>query len=73
MNDANNPTPSPQDLRSEFVPVELVTMKWKCLSCRAVFDGPTDHAPKRGCPKCGSHIIFDINVKPLGRNNPRLS
>jgi len=41
------------------------SMKWKCTSCYAVFDGPKDHAPKDGCAKCGSTAVFDINVEPV--------
>jgi hypothetical protein len=27
--------------------------------------GPTDSAPPAGCPVCGSHRIFDVNLEPL--------
>lgn len=40
-------------------------MKWKCVACSAAFEGPTDHAPESGCPKCGSKHIFDCNVTPV--------
>ncbi len=38
------------------------TMKWKCLGCREIFDGPKDRSPG-SCPFCGSAEIFDINVE----------
>jgi hypothetical protein len=52
----------------ELVPVEVLpapTMPWKCLSCRAVFDGPRNRPPPEGCAVCGSREVIDVNVSPL--------
>lgn len=40
----------------------LLSMPWKCLDCREVFQGPKDHTPKEGCPVFRSNNIIDINV-----------
>lgn len=37
------------------------TMPWKCLSCRATFNGPTDRKSDP-CPHCGSTETIDINI-----------
>lgn len=41
---------------------DLPSMKWKCLDCGEVFNGPLNRPPSNGCPQCGSRQCFDINV-----------
>lgn len=50
---------------------EVITRKmpWKCLDCHHKWMDRADGfgVVKRGCPKCGSHRMFDVNVQVLGR------
>jgi len=55
-----NPTPSPTHIKQE-----IRTMPWKCIDCRASFQGPTDRTPEGGCPFCHSRNVIDINVTPV--------
>ncbi len=41
-------------------------MRWTCIDCRGVFDGPCDRAPRAGCAHCGSRSVVDCNVEPTG-------
>lgn len=55
-----------------ITPVEVVkaaTMKWHCIACKGNFQGPTNAAPKAGCPHCGSRQVFDCNVRPITRHD----
>lgn len=55
-----------------LIPAEVVTstMPWKCIDCRASFQGPADRSPANGCPRCQSRHVIDINVTPFVRKLP---
>lgn len=44
------------------------TMPWKCLHCGHKWNDRADGkgVQARGCPKCGSHRMFDVNVELVG-------
>lgn len=50
----------------KFAKVEVIPrpqMPWKCVNCKALFEHPMHLGPPRkGCPKCGSRQIFDVNL-----------
>jgi Zn finger protein HypA/HybF involved in hydrogenase expression len=62
-----------EEAKIEFELVPAPVMDWHCCRCHQNFPCPTDRAPKDGCPTCGSLDVFDINIGPIGPNNPRLS
>lgn len=57
--------PMPQVIVPEVV---IRKMPWKCLDCHNKWIDRADckGVVERGCPKCGSHRMFDCNVEFVG-------
>lgn len=51
-------------MRVLYPEVVLDDMPWKCLDCGNKWMDRADGkgVQNRGCPKCGSHRMFDCNI-----------